>query len=129
MTLEHPGRMASPPALDRRVLEDLRAAMGDETGEFISSIAAVYEAQAVELVAEMTAAGQHGDVQRLGLLAHSLKGSSANVGGNRLVDLCAELENWGGAPNELPSRVATVGIELTALLAELNDFLPPERPA
>lgn len=126
MTLVHRGQMASPPALDRRVLADLRTAVGDETGEFIASIVAVYAAQAVELVAEMTVAAKDGDARRLGFLAHSLKGSSANVGGNRLADLCGDLEHWRGAPEALPARVASVETELTGLLIELNEFAPPQ---
>lgn len=126
MTLERPAEMTSPPALDRGVLEDLREAVGDVSGEFISSIATVYEQQAVQLTTEIAAAAQDGDVHRLGLLAHSLKGSSANVGGKRLADLCAELEHWHGDPAELLPKVASLRAELAALRTELNQFVQPE---
>ncbi|MBA2560861.1 MAG: Hpt domain-containing protein [Propionibacteriales bacterium] len=118
--------MAAPPAgaLDRQVLEAMREALDDVSGEFVASLVTVFETQAVELMDEMGEAAQLADAQRVGFAAHSLKGSSANMGGNRLADLCTELEHWGGNPDDLPHAVATVRVELAALLAQLRDFVP-----
>ena len=126
MTVPEPlhGRAgAQVAALDHQVLEGLRDAMGDVHGEFITSLVAVYESQAVELISAMSNAAQQADTQTLGFAAHSLKGSSANVGGSRVAALCAQLEHWDGKPEELPTKVATLRSELATLLSELDAFL------
>lgn len=115
------GHTAAPAgALDRYMLERMCEALGDESGDFITGIVAVYESEAIGLVEQLNDAAQDADVQRLGFAAHSLKGSSASVGGNRLAGLCAELEHWEGAPDDLLPRVAVVKTELAALLGELR---------
>lgn len=116
--------MAPTPALDRSVLQELREAMDDVSGEFVASLAEVYETQAVELMTELDEAARDADTHRVGFAAHSLKGSSANVGGNRLAALCGEVEHWDGASQELRARVATIREELSRLLAELTEFVP-----
>jgi len=110
-------------ALDPDVLDGLREALDDVSGQFIAGLLAVYESEAVALMGQLTAAADEGDTQRLRFAAHSLKGSSANVGGNRLADLCAELEHWTGSPGAVLPRVATIRIELAVLLHELRGFL------
>ncbi len=114
----------SAAALDRSVLEGLREALDDVSGAFITNVAGVFETQAIDLMADLIDAAQKSDVPRLGFAAHSLKGSSANVGGNRLAGLCAELEHWDGPLAELNPKVASIEQELAALLAELREFLP-----
>ncbi len=117
---------AVPPsgALDPHVLDSLREALDDVSGEFITSLATVYQSQAVELMDELGDAAQNADSSRVSSAAHSLKGSSANVGGNRLADMCAELEYWGDKPPEgLAPRVEMIRSELDALLLELSAFV------
>ena len=111
-------------ALDRQALEGLREAVGDVSGEFITGLVIVYETQAVELMAEMADAAEDRNAQRLSSAAHALKGSSAEVGGHRLADLCAKLEHWDGSPDDLLPMVATIRTELAALLGELSAFVP-----
>jgi HPt (histidine-containing phosphotransfer) domain-containing protein len=117
---------ASPSAaLDRQVLDGLREALGDVSGEFITGLVVVYETQAGELMAELADAAEDEDAQRLSSAAHSLKGSSAEVGGHRLAGLCAKLEHWDGSPDDLLPVVATIRTELAALLVELREFVAP----
>ena len=118
-----PVAAAPPPALDRQVLLDLQEALDDPTGEFLLGLSAVYERQAAELVAEMRDAARAADLAGLGRAAHSLKGSSANVGGTRLAAMCAELERWDGPTADLAARVAAIQAEVQALQGEIKDFL------
>ncbi len=115
--------IASAPALDPEILERLRQALDDTNGEFIMSLATVYEREAVALVAELGEAAQKADVPRVGRAAHALRGSSANVGGNRLAQLCGELEHWDEPAGELIPRAATIRAELALLLHELRAFV------
>jgi HPt (histidine-containing phosphotransfer) domain-containing protein len=110
-------------ALDPSVLQCLREALDDVSGDFISELATVYESQALVLMEQMSDAAQACDVPRINFVAHSLKGSSANVGGHRVVSLCAALEHWNGSPHQATPTVATLRTELAALLEELRAFV------
>jgi len=115
---------AASRALDPSVLQCLREALDDVSGDFVRELAGVYEIQALLLMDQLTDAARTSDVRRLNFVAHSLKGSSANVGGHRLVDLCAALEHWNGSPDQAVPTVATLRTELAALLEELRAFAP-----
>jgi HPt (histidine-containing phosphotransfer) domain-containing protein len=117
-------RPAASGALDPSVLQCLREALDDVSGEFVRELAAVYEAQALVLMEQLSDAAQASDVAQINFVAHSLKGSSANVGGHRLVDLCAALEHWNGSADPATPTVATLRTELAALLEELRAFAP-----
>lgn len=110
-------------ALDRSVLDHLRAVVGDTSGQFAVRLVAAYGSQATELVEDLTRAADDRDYQRLSFAAHTLKGSSDSLGGRRLAGLCQELENWQGAPDELGPRVEAVRDGVTALRAALATYL------
>jgi HPt (histidine-containing phosphotransfer) domain-containing protein len=116
--------MSQSGALDPSVLQCLREALDDVSGDFVRELAAVYEIQALLLIEQLSDAAQAADVPRINFVAHSLKGSSANVGGHRLVDLCAALEHWDGSPDGAAPTVATLRTELAALIEELRAFAP-----
>lgn len=111
-------------ALDRRVLQELMEGLDDPDGQFVSGLAGVFERQAAELLAELEDAAHHADLPRVGRAAHSLKGSSATVGGTRLAAMCAALERWEGPTGELPARVVDIAAELAQLRRELGEYLP-----
>ncbi|HET7476159.1 MAG TPA: Hpt domain-containing protein [Dermatophilaceae bacterium] len=111
------------PALDRQVLVDLQEALEDSSGEFLRNLADVYRRQAAALVADMRDAARSGDLGGLSRAAHSLKGSSANVGGTRLAAMCAELERWDGAGPGLDTKISTIQGEVERLQREMVEFL------
>lgn len=115
-------RRAGSGALDPSVLQGLGEALDDVDGEFVRGLAAVYETEALELVEQLSDAEQASDLPRIKFVAHSLKGSSANVGGHRLVSLCAALEPHGPSDQVTPTA-ATFRTELAALLEELRAFV------
>ncbi|MBA2696994.1 MAG: Hpt domain-containing protein [Actinobacteria bacterium] len=111
------------PTLDRAVLEHLQESLDDPDGDFILSLAQVFEGQAAELMTEISSAADEGDLTRLRQTAHSLKGSSATLGGTRLAGICQELEHWEGPASNVPSKVAELRAELTGFQSELRGFL------
>jgi HPt (histidine-containing phosphotransfer) domain-containing protein len=115
-------RSSPSGALDPSVLECLAEALDDVSGEFVRGLTAVYEAQALDLMEQLSAAARASDVARINFVAHSLKGSSANVGGHRLVELCASLEHWNGSADQVTATVAALRTELAALLQDLRAF-------
>ncbi len=111
------------PTLDRGVLEHLQESLDDADGDFILSLAQVFEGQAAELMTEISTAADEGDLPRLRETAHSLRGSSATLGGTRLAGICQELEHGEGPASDVPSKLAELRAELKVFQSELQGFL------
>lgn len=111
------------PTLDREALEHLQESLDDVGGDFIRSLTLVFEGQAAELMTEISSAADEGDLSRLQRAAHSLKGSSATLGGTRLAGICEELEHGDGPAEAVLLRVAEAQAELQAFQSELRSFL------
>jgi signal transduction histidine kinase/DNA-binding NarL/FixJ family response regulator len=79
--------------LDIAVLESLVGSERRVVREFLDAFKAAARSAAVD----MRAAAAHGDLARIGAVAHRLKSSSRSVGALALGDLCAELENASAA--------------------------------
>ena len=111
--------------LDREVLATLRDLQNAGEPGFLSELVAAYVADAITRIDAFRAAIQRGDPKALYQAAHSLKGSSANLGARELVSLCAELEAQGraGVMVGVAAALADVEAEFTrvrrALEAEL----------
>ena len=75
---------------DATVMDTLYMIMGDDMVSLFSVYAKDSKLRLKDLE---TMVGQAADPQAIRLAAHSLKGSSANVGAKPLADLCLRLEN------------------------------------
>jgi HPt (histidine-containing phosphotransfer) domain-containing protein len=106
-------------ALDRPMLDELRALMGAGFGEFL----AVFAEDNAPRLAAMRAAAAAGDSAHLAPLVHLLKGSAANVAAMPLVALCAELEARApqAAPAELDARLHAIEAEYRRVAASLAE--------
>lgn len=88
-TLQSEPPSASPqPVLDREVLDELHAVIGDAATRIIS----VFLEDAPAMVQQLQLAAQSGDELRLQAVAHSLKSSSANVGALSLSAIAQRIE-------------------------------------
>ncbi|HET7398680.1 MAG TPA: Hpt domain-containing protein [Intrasporangium sp.] len=110
-------------ALDWQALQALREELEDPGDTFLRRLVAGFEEHSAEAVAAMHDAARRGDRQGLRLAAHSLKGSSAQLGGTRLPAMCAQLEHDDSPPDELSRRIHLADAELGRLRAELRRFL------
>lgn len=97
--------------VDPAVLADLWQL--DETGELLTTLITHYRNETPEQLAVMQAAFRRSDAAALATAAHTLKGSSGNLGATHIQQLCGELQTLGRA-NEL----AQVGDRLTRLAEE-----------
>lgn len=79
------------PLLDTSRLED--ALGGDRS--LMGEILEMYETTAVDDLNGVLAAVSAGDLESIVKRAHALKGSSGNVGANRVMDLAARIERYG----------------------------------
>jgi len=80
-----------PPVVDTGVLDELASSVGGDTG-FVAELIGTYLDDAPVHLAEIAAAGASGDAAAMVRPAHTLKSSSANIGGTRLAALCLKLE-------------------------------------
>lgn len=78
--------------VDFAVLTYMRELQGDGEDDFVGELIEVFLADAKPRVAAIRAAVARGDREALRSVAHSLKGSSANLGASGLAELCAGLE-------------------------------------
>lgn len=113
--MTEPGRSVDPAALDR-----LLEMTGDDP-EFVDELIQTYLDDAEVQLEALRAAADAGSAEELVRPAHSLKGNSATVGAERLVDLCRELEAdaRGGAVERARERVAAAAAEFERVRTEL----------
>jgi HPt (histidine-containing phosphotransfer) domain-containing protein len=105
-------------------IETLRDQLGDEDGVLVREIIQLYLVQAWDLLAQMEVAAQHSDEYQLRGLAHSLKGSTATVGGSRLAAVCDHLEHASSAELASPDVWRPAQREFELLAAELGHSYP-----
>ncbi len=109
----------APAAADAHLLdlEDLRSRMlGDE--QLVRCVLASFAAELDGLLAKLQAALDAGDFETLGLVAHGLKGASANMGARALRRAAYELEQAarGGEKDRAPGLLGNLVAEARAIL-------------
>ena len=88
-----------PKALDPKVLQDFRNAMGDSADEFLAELIDAYLEDSPNLLQQMREAIAPGNFKAMKDAAHTLKSSSASLGAIALSKLCQQLENVGRSPS------------------------------
>jgi CheY-like chemotaxis protein len=104
------------PMLDRRRLE---ARYGDRTA-FIATLMATVRRAHANTAAELRAAARDGDVPRLAMLAHTVKGTAGNLGGGELQDVARRAEAAARAGDgEAVAQALALAAAVETLLVEL----------
>jgi HPt (histidine-containing phosphotransfer) domain-containing protein len=85
-----------PEVLDQRALDDLLAVVGDDP-DFVDELVDEYLADVPRQEAALRAALDAGDAEGLVRPAHTLKGTSLNVGGQLVAAIAREIEAHGRA--------------------------------
>lgn len=115
-----PSPAVDEEAVDRTTLNQLREIMGDELGELIDA----YLDDTAQRLDELQLA-LDGQPEVLATVAHTLKGSSANVGARRFAECCATLHrqasNDAGDPG-LRGLVGTLGSEFARVRGALETY-------
>jgi two-component system sensor histidine kinase/response regulator len=110
----HPALFAAA-VLDPEIICRLRE-LGDAVGEdLLLQLAALFNADANERIAELSHAFDHRDSAAVIRAAHTLRGSSANLGAVDLGRLCERIEAVG-----ITGDLAAAGALLDALRTELG---------
>jgi len=115
---------AEPREFDRKGF--LERSMGDRT--LASEIVAAFLADSRPLMERLSAAIDSGDSDDAGHLAHTLKGSGANMGGEILGRIASQMEEAGreGDIPRLKDLLPTARNALESLCTRLQEFLKAE---
>jgi HPt (histidine-containing phosphotransfer) domain-containing protein len=108
-------------SLDLNLINDLRELMEDE----FNSLIEIYLNDSVVRMQQLELAVQQKDGTQIRHAAHSLKGSSSNIGAEELAAQCQKLEEMG-KNNELENitgQAEMVQQELTRVQAELKTLM------
>ena len=117
--------MPDTPVIDPQVIKNLRALNPDDKGEFLREIVAIYLEDTPLRIAELDESLAAGDLQKFARAAHSVKGSSANLGAVFLRGAAERLEHEartsglkavGPLVAEVKSEFARAAVELRKLL-------------
>lgn len=113
------------PVLDRDVLDELHAVIGDAAIQIVS----VFLDDAPAMVQQLQQAAQSGDEPRLQAVAHSLKSSSANVGALSLSAVAQRIEREarGGSLQRPAVAVALLVAEFARARVALTGYLAQHR--
>jgi len=113
--------------VDPTVLAELQQL--DESGELLETLIAHFIQDTPKLLATLRIALSQGDSLALAEAAHTLKGSSSNLGATRMQQLCAELQAHGRGTNSdhVGERLALLHAEFAAvqtILLKAKDRAP-----
>ncbi len=85
------------PVLARATLEQLRWLEREGQPSVIATLVGMFFTEAPRRIADLLAAEAAGDAETIETAAHTLKGSCANLGAERMAGVCLELERLGRA--------------------------------
>lgn len=105
--------MADLPVIDPQAIENLRALNPDDNDEFLREIAAIFLEDTPLRIAELEQSLAAGDAAKFTRAAHSIKGSSANLGAMALRAVAETLEH-----NARKDGLAGVASHIDAIKAE-----------
>jgi HPt (histidine-containing phosphotransfer) domain-containing protein len=105
------------PSLDMNLINDLRELMEDE----FNALVEIYLNDSSVRIEQISAAVAAADGAEIRHTAHSLKGSSSNIGAAGLASLCQSLEEMG-KNNQLDNSSAQLQLIKSELLTVQNEL-------
>jgi HPt (histidine-containing phosphotransfer) domain-containing protein len=114
--------VADLPSIDPESIASLRELNPGDNGEFLREIVGIYIEDTPKRIAEMKASLASGDVGAFTRAAHTIKGSSANVGAQGLKSIAERLEfvSRKEGLGQVNSLIADCEAEFTRAAAELR---------
>lgn len=85
--------MASDSALDPKVIDSLRQLTPSGEADVLSEILHLFLDEVPKRIRALQEAVNAGDTAQAGRVAHSLKGSSGNIGAEAMLDLCRRIDD------------------------------------
>ena len=111
--------------IDPQSIENLRALNPDDNDEFLREIAGIFFEDTPQRIAELDQSLAAGDVAKFTRAAHSIKGSSSNLGAMVLRTAAEKLEQHARSRGlaDIGELLATVKTEFNRAQAELTALL------
>lgn len=121
------GAMSSEPPIDPEAIENLRALTPDDPDSFLRDIIGIFLDDTPARIAELHQSLAAGDKDSFTRAAHSIKGSSSNLGATHLRTISAELEHRGKTEgiSGLAARVADLEQAFGVAKQALEKLLAP----
>jgi HPt (histidine-containing phosphotransfer) domain-containing protein len=117
--------MPDPAVIDPQAIENLRALNPGDNDEFLREIAGIFLEDTPLRIAELDQSLAASDVGKFTRAAHSIKGSSANLGAMPLRLVAEKLEHQSrtGGLGNVTALVAELKLEFARAQAELSKLL------
>lgn len=112
---------AQNPVLDFDIIDGLRSILGDDIYELFAD----FLEQAPQEIAQLHTVFGKNNFEELSRVAHSLKGSSGNLGIAALSDLCANLEHDArdGIESSLQTYIHSIEADFEVAKESINKLL------
>lgn len=119
--------MPDATVIDPQAIANLRALTPDDNDEFLREIVGIYLDDTPQRIAELDRSLASGDVETFVRAAHSIKGSSSNVGASALRAVAEKLEHSARAAGlgSVQDLLAAVKAEYARVQVEFASLLPP----
>ena len=119
--------MPDIPVIDMQAVENLRALNPGDNDEFLRELVGIYLEDTPHRIAELESGLAAGDVAKFVRAAHSIKGSSANLGATALRREAEHLENQARAEGlgSVGVSIGRVKAEFARTQVEFARLLPP----
>lgn len=117
--------MADFPVIDPQAIENLRALNPDDNDEFLREIAGIFLEDTPLRIAELEQSLAANDVSKFTRAAHSIKGSSANLGAMALRAVAEVLEHQARKDGlvGVASQIDAIKTEFARAQVELNKLI------
>ena len=117
--------MATPEALDPAVLENLRQLTPPGEPDVLGQVLQLFLDEMPKRIDSLASAWQRGDGPSLARAAHSLKGSSGNIGARQMFELCRQIDERAKAGDFNAARhlLDALGEERGRVEAEIRALL------
>jgi CheY-like chemotaxis protein/HPt (histidine-containing phosphotransfer) domain-containing protein len=106
------GKRKMKITLDTNILNNIRELQSEGEEDLLSELIDVYKKDSKQTITKIHTSSEQGDLVLVRRAAHSLKGSSANLGAAELAAICHKLETAAGEGDSA---------RITNLLPELNE--------
>lgn len=119
--------MSSLPVIDSESIENLRSLNPGDGDEFLREIITIYLEDTPQRIAELEESLAGGDTPRFTRAAHSVKGSSANLGAMAVRQVAEQLEHQSNKQGlvGVGDLVAALKVQFCIAQVEFSKLLQP----
>jgi two-component system, sensor histidine kinase and response regulator len=120
--------------LDETVLAELREYQNPGEGDFVTELIGIFSEDLTDRLVQISTGLEAGDANRVRQAAHALKGSSGELGAQRMREICARLESSAAegsivAAPALAQELEDEAVHVRAALAAHCVEVPARNPA